>query len=147
MDRKFGFRWSLIFIICKLTTFAYLDCSIFLICCSGWVWESFPTNKVSVAILSRLGYFGFRLTGLICLQMLLTIIGVFRNLTLLTTDIFYCIKLQCHCVCVCACVRACVRVCLSVCLSVPPFFRHNRGTATKYGTHKIMLIDLGIIQT
>ena len=38
--------------------------SIFLICCSGWVWESFPTNKVSVAILSRLGDFGLRLTGL-----------------------------------------------------------------------------------
>ena len=32
--------------------------------CSGWVWESFPTNKVSVAILSRLGDFGLRLTGL-----------------------------------------------------------------------------------
>ena len=49
----------------KLTTFAYLDCSIFLICCSGLVWESFPTHKVSVAILSRLGDFGLRLTGLI----------------------------------------------------------------------------------
>ena len=33
-------------------------------CCSGWVWESFPTNKVSVAILSRLGDLGLRLTGL-----------------------------------------------------------------------------------
>ena len=53
-----------IFNLCKLTTFAYLDCSIFLICCSGLVWESFPTNKVSVAILSRLGDFGLRLTGL-----------------------------------------------------------------------------------
>ena len=51
-----------IFKLCKLTTFAYLDCSIFLICCSGWVWEAFPTNKVSVAILSRLGDFGLRLT-------------------------------------------------------------------------------------
>ena len=30
-----------------------MDCSIFLICCSGWVWESVPTNKVSVAISSR----------------------------------------------------------------------------------------------
>ena len=45
----------------KLTTFAYLDCSILLICCSGWVWESVPTNKVSVAILSRSNH---RLTGL-----------------------------------------------------------------------------------
>ena len=54
-----------IFKLCKLTTFAYLDCSIFFICCSGLVWESFPTNKVSVAILSRLGDFGLRLTGLI----------------------------------------------------------------------------------
>ena len=53
-----------IFNVCKLTMFAYLDCSIFLISCSGWVWESFPTNKVSVAILSRLGDFGLRLTGL-----------------------------------------------------------------------------------
>ena len=57
--------WVAIFNLCKLTTFAYLDCSIFLICCSGWVWESFPTNKVSVAILSRLGDFGLRLTGLL----------------------------------------------------------------------------------
>ena len=39
-----------------------MDCSIFLICCSGWVWESVPTNKVSVAILSRSNH---RLTGLI----------------------------------------------------------------------------------
>ena len=45
---------------CKLTNFAYLDCSIFSICCSGWVWEPFPTNKISkiqkkfVAILSML---------------------------------------------------------------------------------------------
>ena len=30
----------------------YLDCSIFWICCSEWVWESFPI-KVSFAILSR----------------------------------------------------------------------------------------------
>ena len=65
MDRKYGFRWSFFFNLFKLTTFAYLDCSIFLICCSGLVWESFPTNKVSVAILSRLGDFGLRLTGLI----------------------------------------------------------------------------------
>ena len=43
-----------------------LDCSIFLICCSGWVWESFPTDKVYVVILSRLGGFGLRLTGLQC---------------------------------------------------------------------------------
>ena len=63
MDRISGFRWPF-FKLCKLTTFAYLDCSIFLICCSGLVWESFPTNKVSVAILSRLGDFGLRLTGL-----------------------------------------------------------------------------------
>ena len=26
-------------------------------------------------------------------------------------------------------------VCLSVCLSVPPFFRHDHQTATKFGTH------------
>ena len=39
----------------------------FLICCSRWVWKSFPTNKVSVAILSRLGDFGLILTGL-CVQ-------------------------------------------------------------------------------
>ena len=65
MDRISGFRWPF-FNLCKLTTFAaYLDCSIFLICCSGWVWESFPTNKVSVAILSRLGDFWLRLTGLL----------------------------------------------------------------------------------
>ncbi len=44
---------------------AYILSSIFLICCSGWVWESFPTNKVSVEILSRLGDFGLRLTGLL----------------------------------------------------------------------------------
>ena len=48
--------------LCKLTTFAYLDCSIVLICCSGWVWESVPTHKVSVAILSRSNHI---LTGLI----------------------------------------------------------------------------------
>ena len=43
-----------------------LDCSIFLISFSGWVWESFPTDKVSVAILSRLGGFRLILTGLQC---------------------------------------------------------------------------------
>ena len=63
MDRKYDFRWSFLSYF-KLTTFAYLDCSIFLICCSGLVWESFPTIKVSVAILSRLGEFGLRLTVL-----------------------------------------------------------------------------------
>ena len=57
--------WVAIFYLCKLTTFAYLDCSIFLICCSWWVWESFPTNKVDVAILSRSNH---RLLGLKCLQ-------------------------------------------------------------------------------
>ena len=49
----------------QLTTFAYLDCSIFLICWSGLVWESFPTNKVYVAILSRLGDVRLRLTRLL----------------------------------------------------------------------------------
>ena len=53
--------WVDILNLCKLTTFAYLDCSIILICCSGWEWESVPTNKVSVAILSRSNH---RLTGL-----------------------------------------------------------------------------------
>ena len=53
--------WVAILNLCKLTTFAYLDCSIFLICCSGWVWESVPTNTVYVAILSRSNH---RLTGL-----------------------------------------------------------------------------------
>ncbi len=37
-------------------------------------------------------------------------------------------------------------VCLSVCLSVctpPPFFRHDRRTATKFGTH--IRVDMGLI--
>ena len=47
------------------------------------------------------------------------------------------------CVCVCMCVYVCVCVC--VCLSVTPFFRHDRVTATKFGTH--VRIDPGIIRT
>ena len=64
------------------------------------------------------------------------------------------------CVCVCACVRACVCACVRtyvracirayVCACVrvsvpPPPFRHNRLTATTFGTH--MRIDPGIIRT
>ena len=43
MQVKKGVIWTenlvlmAIFDICKLNTFAYLDCSIFLICCSGLV--------------------------------------------------------------------------------------------------------------
>ena len=53
----------------------------------------------------------------------------------------------CVCVCVCVCVRACVRVCVGACVRVcvPPFFRHDRLTATKFGTH--IRIDPGIIRT
>ena len=36
-------------------------------------------------------------------------------------------------------------VCVCVCLSVPLFFRHDRRTATKFGTQ--MRFDLGIIRT
>ena len=45
--------------------------------------------------------------------------------------IYYIIKLQCPFVCLCVCLY-------------PPFFRHDRLTATKFGTH--MRIDPGIIR-
>ena len=47
------------------------------------------------------------------------------------SQLVYYIKLQC--------------LFVSVCLSVPPFFRHDRLTATKLGMH--MQIDVGIIRT
>ena len=40
--------------------------------------------------------------------------------------------------------KAIKSICLYVCLSVPPPFRHDRRTATKFGMH--MRIDLGIIR-
>ena len=56
--------------------------------------------------------------------------------------------------CVRACVRACVRsfmrvcarACVRACVFVytPPPFRHDRRTATKFGTH--IRIDMGLIQ-
>ena len=46
----------------QINHFCLFGLSIFLICCSGWVWESVPTHKVSVAILSRSNH---RLTGLL----------------------------------------------------------------------------------
>ena len=57
--------WFLVTILnlCKLTTFAYLDCSIFLICCSRWVWGSFPSKKVSVQIVSRSNHISTRLVA------------------------------------------------------------------------------------
>ena len=61
-------------------------------------------------------------------------VSLLPNITILTSII----KLQCPF----------VSVCLSVCLSVVPppfFFRHDRLTATKFGTH--MRIDLGVIRT
>ena len=47
--------------------------------------------------------------------------------SLFSTQPIYYIKLQSPFVCGC--------VCVCVCVSVPPFFRHDRLTATKFGTH------------
>ena len=91
-----------IFNLCKLTTFAYLDCSIFLICCSGLVWESFPTNKVSVAILSMLGDVGLRLTGpiskIVCYhQVLFARVTKLQQFEEKTTNTFVCFMVSQNC--------------------------------------------------
>ena len=62
-----------------------------------------------------------------------------------TPSIIYYIKLQCPFVCVCVCLCVCVSVYVCMCVCVyPPFFRHDRLTATEFGTH--VRIDPGIIR-